>query len=104
MRINVYAEEITGETAVVVKAPDNHPGVHFYGVRMYLDSPSVLHRTDDDDDRSAITIWVPWTKEGHDWTRIQALLDNLVSELNAAEATEFERVTAAKREQKLFQP
>lgn len=92
MRLNIYAEEVTGETGVVIKAPDNHPDNQFYGVRMYLESPSVLHRTDDDDDRSAVTIWVPWTKEGgHDFARIHALLDNLQDELSRAEMTEVAR-------------
>jgi hypothetical protein len=92
MRINVYAEEITGETTVVIKSPDNHPGVNFYGIRMYLDSPSVLHLTDDDDDRSAITLWVPWTKDsGHQWGKLRELLDNLSDELLSAEEGEHER-------------
>lgn len=64
MRINVYAEELTDEVEVVVKRPDNHPNEEFRGVRMYLASPSQLHGGADDDDRSAITIWVPWTKSG----------------------------------------
>lgn len=93
MRINVYAEEITGETAVVIKVPENQGGTPFYGIRMYLDSPSVLHRTEDDDDRSAITLWVPWTRDGgHDFSRIRELLDNLDDELTRAEEQEEDRV------------
>jgi hypothetical protein len=102
MRVNIYAEEITGETSLEVKAPEGMD-VQFYGIRMYLDSPSVLHHTEDDDDRSAITLWVPWTKDGgHDWTRILTLLDNLVSEVEKAEAVEFERKNREMEEHRLF--
>lgn len=50
MRINVYAEEITLETAIVEK--DGHRGL-----RVYLKSHPDLHNHPDDDDRSAITFW-----------------------------------------------
>lgn len=60
MRINVYSQELTKEIAVVEKKSDT--GVTYYGVRMYLASPDVLHHTPDDDDRSAITFWIPNAK------------------------------------------
>lgn len=56
MRINVYDEELTGEVTVVTKTADT--GLTFWGVRVFLASPDVLHNTADDDDRSAITFWV----------------------------------------------
>jgi hypothetical protein len=31
-------------------------------VRLYLASPDILHHTDEDDDRSAITFWIPNAK------------------------------------------
>lgn len=67
MRINVYAEELTTETRVVCKTVDNK---EFYGIRLYLLSPDELHHTLEDDDRSAITFWVPWFhgSNHHDWT------------------------------------
>lgn len=84
MRINVYAEEITEETELVTKTvTDDKFGTRtFYGIRMYLASPDVLHSDPADDDRSAITLWVPWTRAGgHDFTTVHyvlcALLDNL---------------------------
>lgn len=83
MRINVYAEELTQEVEVVSKAPANHPGVSFYGVRMYLASPSQLHHNAQDDDRSAITIWVPWTKEGgHAPQTVSGLLRTMADRLD----------------------
>ena len=37
-------------------------GITYYGVRMYLASPDILHHTSEDDDRSAITFWIPNAK------------------------------------------
>jgi len=66
MRINVYAEELTDEVELVTKkvVDDKFGERTFYGVRVYLASPNVLHDDPEDDDRSAITFWVPWTREG----------------------------------------
>lgn len=61
MRINVYSQEITAETCVVSKkAADT--GITYFGVRIFLASPDVLHHGPDDDDRSAITFWIPNAK------------------------------------------
>lgn len=57
MRINVYSQELTKEIALISKKADT--GITYYGVRMYLASPDILHHTADDDDRSAITFWLP---------------------------------------------
>jgi hypothetical protein len=58
MRINVYAEELTKEVIIVKKTIDD--GREFVAVRLYLHSPNELHHTSKDDDRTAITFWVPW--------------------------------------------
>lgn len=65
MRINVYAEELTYETELVTKevVDDEFGERTFYGVRMFLKSPEELHHSEEDDDRSAITFWVKWTKK-----------------------------------------
>jgi hypothetical protein len=57
MRINVYSQELTKEVELIGKTADT--GVRYYGARMYLASPDILHHTADDDDRSAITFWLP---------------------------------------------
>lgn len=62
MRVNIYAEELTDEFEVVTTEADN--GRLFYGIRVYLESSEKLHHTKDDDDRSAITFWIPWTANG----------------------------------------
>lgn len=88
MRINVYAEELTDEVEVISKSPDNHPNESFKGIRMYLQSPDVLHRDPDDDDRSAITIWVPWSRAGgHRPDVVSSLLRRMADELDVAYQT-----------------
>jgi hypothetical protein len=57
MRINVYSQELTQEIELVSKTADT--GITYYGVRLYLASPDILHHTPEDDDRSAITFWIP---------------------------------------------
>lgn len=58
MRINIYSQEITKEIELVSKVAAD-TGIIYYGVRIYLASPDILHHTDEDDDRSAITFWIP---------------------------------------------
>ncbi len=84
MRLNIYAEELTDRTEVIRKAPPNHPDEEFRGVRFYLASPDVLHADPDDDDSSAVTIWVPWTKRGgHRPDVVSNLLRRMADELDA---------------------
>lgn len=81
MRINVYAEELTEDVEIVEKKPDN-VDVTFYGIRFYLKSPESLHHSADDDDRSAITLWIPWTqKDGFDSSVIKHLLLGMYARL-----------------------
>lgn len=87
MRINVYAEELTAETQLVSKeVTDEKFGTRtFYGVRVYLVSPKVLHQNEADDDRSAITFWIPWTRAGgHDVSVVRQALEHMGLELDAA--------------------
>jgi len=66
MRINVYAEELTTEVQHASKRLND--GRYFYAIRLMLESSPKLHNTIQDDDRSAITFWVPWTYEkGNDF-------------------------------------
>ena len=60
MRLNIYSQELTKEVELVSKTADT--GVTYYGVRMFLASPEILHHTEEDDDRSAITFWIPNAK------------------------------------------
>ena len=99
MRINIYAEELTDETELVTKTvTDEKFGTRtFYGVRFYLKSPPELHDDPADDDRSAITIWVPWTRAGgHDFDVVTHVLDGLQDRL--LDAMQIEATPAAQRE------
>jgi hypothetical protein len=58
MRVNVYSQELTKEVSIVEKVAAD-TGIKHYGVRLYLHSPDLLHHTKEDDDRSAVTFWVP---------------------------------------------
>lgn len=60
MRINVYSQELTKEIELIGKTADT--GITYYGARLYLASPDILHHTPEDDDRSAITFWIPNNK------------------------------------------
>jgi hypothetical protein len=87
VRINVYAEELTPETELVTKTvTDDKFGTRtFYGVRMFLASPDVLHSDPEDDDRSAITFWVPWTRAGgHEFQALSDVLAGLTRDLEFA--------------------
>lgn len=80
MRINVYAEEITDEVEVVTKeVEDNEFGKRvFFGLRFFLKSPPDLHHSEEDDDRTAITMWLRWTRaNGNDPQLISNLLTNM---------------------------
>lgn len=63
MRLNVYGEELTDEVTLEARQVVGHEKP-FYGIRVYLESPEVLGVAKDDDDRSAITLWVPQTADG----------------------------------------
>lgn len=85
MRINVYAEELTTETELVTKVvTDEEFGERtFYGIRMFLKSPTELHHSAEDDDRSAITFWVKWTRKGGtDPFTLSEMLHNLLTHLD----------------------
>lgn len=57
MRINVYSQELTQEVELVTKVSENN--VVHWGVRIYFDGSPRLHDKPDDNDKSAITYWLP---------------------------------------------
>ncbi|AQW28832.1 hypothetical protein ACKZDW_09125 [Ralstonia syzygii subsp. celebesensis] len=57
MRINVYSQELTDEVVAVSK-PSN-TGVTYSAVQLILHSSDKLHHPPQDDDRSAVTFWLP---------------------------------------------
>ncbi len=61
MRINVYSQELTNEVKLIEK--ESNTGVCYSAVQLILHSSPMLHHPPHDDDRSAITIWLPKSSE-----------------------------------------
>jgi hypothetical protein len=71
MRINVYSQELITEgparQALEAVTVDAGTGVTYSGVRMFLHSAEQLHHREGDDDRSALTFWLPKSLERREW-------------------------------------
>lgn len=57
MRINVYSQELTDEVLLVEKA--SNTGITYHAAQLVLHSSERLHHPPADDDRSAVTFWLP---------------------------------------------
>lgn len=57
MRINVYSQELTDEVCSVEK--ESNTGVVYSAIQFMLHSSDRLHHPPKDDDRSAVTFWLP---------------------------------------------
>lgn len=57
MRINVYSQELTDEVSLIKKL--SNTGVTYSAVQFILHSSEKLHHPPLDDDRSAVTFWLP---------------------------------------------
>lgn len=57
MRINVYSQELTSDAKLISKS--SNTGREYQAVQLMLHSSDRLHHTADDDDRSAVTFWLP---------------------------------------------
>ncbi|HEY4723498.1 MAG TPA: hypothetical protein VII92_16705 [Anaerolineae bacterium] len=70
MRVNVYSQELTDEIKLIHK--ESNTGIVYWAVQLMLHSSGMLHHPPEDDDRSAVTIWLP--KSQH---RREVLADTL---------------------------
>ncbi len=61
MRINVYSQELTDEVNTVEKV--SNTGLTYSAVQLMLHSSARLHHPPKDDDRSAVTFWLPKSTE-----------------------------------------
>lgn len=61
MRINVYSQELTDEVIVIEKR--SNTGITYHAAQIVLHSSPRLHHPPDDDDRSAVTFWLPRSRE-----------------------------------------
>jgi hypothetical protein len=67
MRINVYSQEINLNTsAVELVEQQADTGITYGAVRLFLHSSDRLHDVPGDDDRSAITFWLPKSRNKRD--------------------------------------
>lgn len=57
MRINVYSQELTNEIKSITKK--SNTDLVYSGIQLMLHSSEMLHHSVDDDDRSAVTFWLP---------------------------------------------
>jgi hypothetical protein len=57
MRINVYSQELTNECHLISK--ESNTGISYHAVQLMLHSSEKLHHPPEDDDRSAVTLWLP---------------------------------------------
>lgn len=57
MRINVYSQELTNEVAEIKK--ESNTGITYHAAQLILHSSQRLHHPPKDDDRSAVTFWLP---------------------------------------------
>lgn len=66
MRINIYSQELPVELeskAVQFGAKTSDTGRSYFFIRLFLHSSDRLHHTIQDDDRSAITFWLPKSED-----------------------------------------
>ncbi len=61
MRINVYSQELTDEVLATCKK--SNTGIVYHAAQLILHSSEKLHHPPKDDDRSAITFWLPKSQE-----------------------------------------
>jgi hypothetical protein len=61
MRINVYSQELTEEVCMLNKM--SNTGLTYSAVQFMLHSSPMLHHPPHDDDRSAVTFWLPKSVE-----------------------------------------
>jgi len=61
MRINVYSQELTSEVLTIQK--ESNTGLVYSAVQLILHSSEKLHHPPADDDRSAVTFWLPKSQD-----------------------------------------
>lgn len=61
MRVNVYSQELTNEVLEIEKV--SNTGRVYRAAQLVLHSSDMLHHPPEDDDRSAVTFWLPSSPE-----------------------------------------
>lgn len=79
MRINVYSQELTDEVNVIEKV--SNTGLTYSAVQIMLHSSPMLHHPPQDDDRSAVTFWLPKSKARRE--ALAAAFERMATEVRA---------------------
>lgn len=80
MRINVYSQELTDEVVVIEK--ESNTGLVYSAVQLILHSSPMLHHPPKDDDRSAVTFWLPKSRERRE--ELAKAFERMAAEVRAA--------------------
>lgn len=64
MRINIYSQELTEEVALLEKKSNTE--ITYSAIQFILHSSPKLHHPPQDDDRSAVTFWLPKSKRNRE--------------------------------------
>lgn len=80
MRINVYSQELTDEVNVVEKV--SNTGLTYSAVQLILHSSPLLHHPPADDDRSAVTFWLPKSQARRE--ALAVAFERMAAEVRAA--------------------
>lgn len=83
MRINVYSQELTSEVILIEK--ESNTDIVYHAAQLILHSSVQLHHPPQDDDRSAVTFWLPKSKARREemaqaFERIASIFRNAPSE------------------------
>lgn len=86
MRLNVYSQELIlidpGNPAIELVDQRANTGIHYHAVRMFLHSTDKLHDDPEDDDRSAVTFWLPKSKVNRN--RLALLFEDMAKLVRSA--------------------
>lgn len=82
MRINVYSQELTDEVNVIEK--ESNTGLVYTAVQLMLHSSPMLHHPPRDDDRSAVTFWLPKSPQRRE--ELAAAFERMAAEVRNARA------------------
>lgn len=82
MRINVYSQELTDEVNVIEK--ESNTGLVYTAVQLMLHSSPRLHHPPQDDDRSAVTFWLPKSPQRRE--ELAAAFERMAAEVRNARA------------------
>lgn len=61
MRVHLYSQELTEEVNLIEKKAGTD--IVYHGVQFVMHSSDRLHNDPDDDDRSAVTFWLPRSQD-----------------------------------------